>query len=774
MYNRQLFDKIFQSEDENEVIDILKKEGIWDFSDKNWMLLGGDKGVNNQSTVQGQTGSSTGALVEKLTNSMDALLTLQCKLGGIDPKSKDAPSSIEDATYKFYNIAKGELPQLFKNKKLKPLADNINIFATGALRGKSPCVVIADKGEGQEYSQFSSTLLSINERNKSDIPFVQGKFNAGATATIRFSGEKEMNLIVSRKHPQLVSTKNSKDNEWTFTIIRRWNSEERNDGLAGQRTYYLAPEGDLMTIGEDPISVLPSNDCVPYKRELEYGTAIKLYNYEGFQQTYFHEEVRAEIEHFLPRFPLPGRIIDTRNRGKSAYNNIVGIWNRNQDNYEGDIHKIAMSDKVFGNFEVEYSLHKYGKDSRFSPPGIYVTLGHQVQGELSPVLIQQRLKLSYLKDYLRIQVNADNFNDRAIGKLTHLSRDRIAKNEYRTRLEDLITDKLEHDPWLKEMNAEYRSKDGAEKVKNNKLDETLFKQMIKINPNIKKLLTNGKPVYKKAMPSKNVIPFKGVDWPTFFYFPNKKSKLSREIPSNFKTSRVQLNTDVKNDYFDSVSRNGDPGIITTNPDVLKSYDLRDGNLYLTLEVPSSIKIGEELDIEIIINDTNLQTKGKEPFKNIFRLKKIKEAKKDKSNSEKKVGSEVDSKGSKIVEDYSIPTVRWSSLEELQKKDQLIKPKHSILCIGDDWWGNENNRDIVDMKERSKPGEQDTNMEIIEKGLLYLGLALKNSYEITGDEDIEKVVKDTLATFTPWIVPMVKSLSSIDPKDLLDNLELSKD
>ena len=79
-----------------------------------------------------------------------------------------------------------------------------------------------------------------------------------------------------------------------------------------------------------------------------------------------------------------------------------------------------------------------------------------------------------------------------------------------------------------------------------------------------------------------------------------------------------------------------------------------------------------------------------------------------------------------------------------------------------------------MKERSKPGEQDTNMEIIEKGLLYLGLALKNSYEITGDEDIEKVVKDTLATFTPWIVPMVKTLSSVDPKDLLDNLELSKD
>ncbi len=49
---------------------------------------------------------------------------------------------------------------------------------------------------------------------------------------------------------------------------------------------YLAPQGNVLTFEADPISVLPGDGEAkdvapsPYTRSLEFGTCIKLYNYQ--------------------------------------------------------------------------------------------------------------------------------------------------------------------------------------------------------------------------------------------------------------------------------------------------------------------------------------------------------------------------------------------------------------------------------------------------------------------------------------------------------------
>ena len=47
----------------------------------------------------------------------------------------------------------------------------------------------------------SIELIQITD--KTNIPFVQGMFNQGGTATLRFSGKKNINLIATRKNPQI-------------------------------------------------------------------------------------------------------------------------------------------------------------------------------------------------------------------------------------------------------------------------------------------------------------------------------------------------------------------------------------------------------------------------------------------------------------------------------------------------------------------------------------------------------------------------------------------
>lgn len=76
--------RLLKSEMEEEVIAILREYGYWD--DRTvWKPYGDIQ--NNRSIVSNQQSSAVAALVEKLVNSIDAVLTAECFRRGIDPKS---------------------------------------------------------------------------------------------------------------------------------------------------------------------------------------------------------------------------------------------------------------------------------------------------------------------------------------------------------------------------------------------------------------------------------------------------------------------------------------------------------------------------------------------------------------------------------------------------------------------------------------------------------------------------------------------------------------
>jgi hypothetical protein len=80
-----------KAESEDEVIALLKKAGYWD-NPGAWQYYGANE--NNFATIGNQQSRPEAALVEKIINSVDALLMAECfKLRG-DPTSCEAPQSI--------------------------------------------------------------------------------------------------------------------------------------------------------------------------------------------------------------------------------------------------------------------------------------------------------------------------------------------------------------------------------------------------------------------------------------------------------------------------------------------------------------------------------------------------------------------------------------------------------------------------------------------------------------------------------------------------------
>jgi len=96
----ELFWQMYRESKNEQDIDrlIIKRPDI--FAQSNWHPL--DESQGYFGVVKNQQSSPVAALVEKLTNSIDAILMRRCYEEGIDPKSPDAPRSIESAIDRFF------------------------------------------------------------------------------------------------------------------------------------------------------------------------------------------------------------------------------------------------------------------------------------------------------------------------------------------------------------------------------------------------------------------------------------------------------------------------------------------------------------------------------------------------------------------------------------------------------------------------------------------------------------------------------------------------
>src|SRR5258708_5778677 len=296
---------LLRSETEDEVKAVLQSAGVWD--DRSvWQPYGGIS--NNRSVVSNQQSSPVAALVEKIVNSIDAVLISEAYRADVDVRSPAAPTSMQSAVERFLGIPNGRIENVDASTRTR-FAERIRLVASGTK--DQPAYLIIDDGEGQSPDDFPDTLLSLLKENKAAIRFVQGQFNMGGTGVLQFCGSNGFQLVISRRQRHAPTKQSSRRSEWGFTIVRRL---EPSASQPLTMYVYLAPAGRGPSFAADSIAVKPGRYPDNYQGALTAGTCIKVWNYKfpGRLKTLATLDLRYALERYLQAPALPVRIHERR------------------------------------------------------------------------------------------------------------------------------------------------------------------------------------------------------------------------------------------------------------------------------------------------------------------------------------------------------------------------------------------------------------------------------------------------------------------------------
>lgn len=592
------------SETEDEVVKVLTKANLW--NDKNcWKEV--DESSGNWSTIGNQQSAPDTALVEKVINSVDAVLMKECMKEGLDPQTKEAPRSIADAQKKYFHILNGRLSSI--DAKLRSeLASNVLLIATG---GKSnPSYTIVDLGEGQEPKRFPNTFLSLNRGNKSKVQFVQGKFGMGGTGVFRFGSPKHnLQLIISRRDPGI---KDGSTDQWGVTVTRRIPPTGQ---MRSSIFTYLAPNNEVLSFPAPSLPLLPSEYPNPYGNPLTNGTFIKIYEYDltGYK-TNITLDLYNRLSLLMPGIALPIRMIERR-KGYTAHSyetTLAGLSVRlDEDKRENLEDGFPNSGELkVGGQKMDFLLYAFKKGRRekyAKSEGIIFTINGQTHGSLSKSFFDRRnVGMSYLSDSVLITIDCSKIDRDVQEKLFMNSRDRLAGGALQNEIEKQLEDLVKNHPGLKALREKRRREDIEDKLQDSKPLADILQDIIKRSPSLSNLFLQGVRIQNpfKLSGVKEKDDFKGNKFPTFFKPARKYDEDSpKPCPINAKF-RIQFETDAENDYF---NRDMDPGEVSLkiNESVIEHYSLNlwNGLATLTLNLPEGVKMGDTICFQTNVTDS---------------------------------------------------------------------------------------------------------------------------------------------------------------------------
>lgn len=634
---KNLFLEIYSAKDEAELQDVINRHPKLFSDHNNWKPLGENK--SNFSVVKNQQSNPIAALIEKATNSIDAILTRRCLEEGIDPKSSDAPQTMSEAIEQFFPDRNWDLRDMRKSQ-----AEEIQIIADG--RGPMPkqgrrydtSIIIYDNGEGQRPEKFEDTFLSLMKGNKNDIQFVQGKYNMGGSGAVVFCGKKRYQLIASKRY---------NGGEFGFTLVRE---HEKTESDHAKETWfeYFIPNGKIPSFPIDSLDLGLEN------RRFTTGTIIKMYSYQlpsGYSG--FAQDMNQSVNEYLFNPALPILTKDTKERypnNNVLVNDLFGLQfrlNNEEKKYlenNGVFTETFADDRmgedinvscyVFKNRIGDRSIKKTKKiiqDRYFkNNMSVVFSLNGQVHGHYTSEFITRSLKMNLLKNHLLIHVDCTNMDYDFRKELFMASRDRLKDGEETQYLRKFLSDKLSRpNGRLTKINKNRRS---AADVDTSSTTKNLIKnlsQSMPMDSEMMKLLNQAFKIdAKKDKPKKGSNkrkhkeqvekePFNPERFPTFFSakLGEKDGKKMAKIPLGGEKT-IKFETDVEDEYF---TRNSEPGDLELS---VLSFDQNDlfggtngtpkkisevfnvqksspdgGTIRVTLNPKKETKVGEEYEVK---------------------------------------------------------------------------------------------------------------------------------------------------------------------------------
>lgn len=569
--SESLFLELFNAGTEFEVDKIISKYPEI-FNNENWKPIGGTE--SNFSIIENQQSNPIAALVEKVTNSIDATLMKKCLELGIDPKTSKAPKTMDEAIETFFgrDAKNWDLKSFRRNQ-----SEEIQILADGPT--KDSAVIIYDNGEGQHPENFESTFLSLMRGNKNEIRFVQGKYNMGGSGAIVFCGKKGYQLIGSKRF--------DKSGKFGFTLTREHPLSKEEQAFKKNTWYeYLTINGEIPSFEFDKI------DFRLYNRSFETGTIIKMYSYQLKGVSGFAQDLSQNLNEFLFKPVLPLLTVDRKERYP---NNLVleatvfGLQRRLEDenNYVEDWFSETYSDNIFGNMKVTCYVFKSKREKRtvkqtkddirgaYFKNGMSVlfSMNGQVHGHYTSEFITRGLKFNLLKDYLLINVDCSNLKYEFRKELFMASRDRLRQGDESNKLREFLRSKLSKSK-LSDINKDRKESIGLESEDTQEMVKSFAKNLPK-DGELFKLLQNTLKIEEKkktSNPTSNTPQklqkvekeFKPERFPSFFRLFNRKDESQTfNVPIGGEKS-LKFETDVEDHYFDRTEEPGEMQISVLN------------------------------------------------------------------------------------------------------------------------------------------------------------------------------------------------------------------
>jgi len=649
---KSLFLSLLYAQTEEEVKAIIESNSLMNDA-TNWKPYGGKKG--NYSSFENQQSTAEGALMEKITNSIDAILVRQALQKGVDPSSKEAPSTMQEA-----------LDTLFTKEELSK--QKVLVLVDG--KAQEPNVLIADEGEGQEPNRFDQTLLSLQRGNKNSIKFVQGKFNMGSTGAAVFCGKYKYQLIASKRHHDLSGT-----DEIGFTIVRKHvRTKEEQETMKNTWYEYFTIDGEIPFFTEKSFLLTKeSSQNITFTQ----GTIVKLFNYKLNKKSPAFQTLKEEINNLLyyPAFhihvhELRKDFVQIKERGgimNISYGNgfllrggISAVLDKGLE-YKSVKNKIQSP--VFGEAEIDVFVFEeqqktLARTYRGNKPIVFLMNG-QVQYHLSTSFLSSTLGFKLIKDHVVISIDCTNLKKEFMDEGFFMANRETIRDteETRTFLQE-ITQFLKEHPDLSRLNKLRASKKISSNGTKNLFERILGKNQkdkflrnlfqensMGSNTKYNSHLTKEKEEIKKDL----------AQFPTYVKLRNVKKDAEGEYHKTLplgKKAKITLEMDAVNDYF---TRNDSTGSLkvsvyqkgqtkgssksdnpshepkdVTNQFTISSSDLQNGEMSIALAPnPSTVQVGDEFQVNIEVKDEQ------QTFQHFFFIQMEEPAKKDPQNKKQK-------------------------------------------------------------------------------------------------------------------------------------------
>ena len=687
---KELFADLYAAPVEASVEELISQYGL--DGPECWRPYGGNTG--NFGVIENQQASPIPALIEKITNGIDAILMRRCFELGIDPRGPEAPASIEEAVGRFFPDHK----YWYMPRSRSEQAKDLQVLADGP-RGETSLVVY-DGGEGQAPDDFERTFLSLNQNNKTSIQFVQGKYNMGGTGALVFCGSRRFQLIGSKRFDGGAP--------FGFTLVRRHRLRRHEEKMKATWYEYLVLDASIPKFEVDTL------DLGLFGRQFSTGSVIKLYSYDlpPGARSVISRDLHQSVNEYLFKPALPVYTIDTARRyprDRALQRSLYGLQNRLDEDSEYIERSFSeeLTDEDMGALRIKCYVFKARTAERTARETlstirreffkndmcVLFSMNGQVHGSYTSEFATRALKFHLLKNHLLIHVDCTSARQEFRNELFMASRDRLKKGTEASRLRQelstlLSTGRLKDIHSARKASVAVDDEDAEELIRKVARDLPIggeLARLLRQTFDLKDRQRGGKEHQKRQNVDKkqaNGPAFSGRRFPTFFRM-KKSSQSGKGIPIAGVplggTKTIQFGTDVEDQYFDRADEPGELSIAVLSPldhggsgphpvqphyrvmNVVKSSP-ESGTIRLRISPTREARVGDTVRIR-----ASLSSPGEE-LREVFEVK-VSDRKKAPSKQKRDEGRDLRLALPKLVRTYrqpdestQSPTQSWDQVE----------------------------------------------------------------------------------------------------------------